>query len=176
MFYYENNLLKQNDFITGQGACLGLTKFYNRNTSKIDEGGMLVSISYVNPDEQRYTDHPNLMTPPLISVQNEATITSEKYPNGDSIYSVSDNNGLSAGGAGTNYLMGAFPISEYGLHLGDVIEFSLGIETGSKIFHHECVDVVLDCGYKAVETIRYTLGADTYEKLGSAENPVSQRK
>jgi hypothetical protein len=169
MLVYENTDLGKTDFISGIGASLGLRRFYNRNTGKDDEGGMQISISYVQGDNQRYSDTPNLLVPPVVSIENQATLSGRKYENGDDIYAVSDSNGQGAGGAGTNYLMGAFPLSEYGLWLGDIIEGSLGIEVGSKLFHHESIDVVLDCGYKAGATIRYQLGAGTWENLGPSD-------
>ena len=164
--YYENSDLGKTDFITGVGGGLFLNYFHNRNTGKDDVGSFQISISYVRTDDKEYTDQPDFLTPPLISLLNSATITNNKYPNGDTIYKITDNNGRADGGAGKDYLLGAFPFQEFGLQPGDVIEGSFGIETNSKIFDHERIDTVLDCGWKVGEVIRYQLGANTYENLG----------
>jgi hypothetical protein len=168
--YYQNSDLGMTDFITGIGGGLFLTHFHNRVTDKDDGGSFQISISYVQTDDKEYTDQPNLFTPPVVNLLNNATITDKKYPNGDNIFSISDNNGRAGGGAGKNYLIGAFPYQELGLQPGDVIEGFFGIETNSKIFHHERIDTVLDCGWKMGDTIRYRLGANTYENLGPPSN------
>ena len=172
LFYFENPDLGLTDFISGLGGGFFLSNFFNRDTGKDDVGGMSISLTWVQGDSQRYTDNPNLFAPPVVAVQNQATLTGGKFDNGDDRYNIDDVNGLVAGGAGTNYLMAAFPLKEYGLQLGDIIEGSLGIEVGSKLFHHECCDVVLDCGFKAGEIIRYELGANSYENLGPGNNLI----
>ncbi len=149
-----------------------MSQFYNRNTGKDDVGGMSISISWVQGDSQQYTDNPNVFTPPVVNIQNQATLTGKKFENGDDKYNVDNNNERAAGDPGTSYMIGAFPRKEYGLQLGDIVEGSLGIEVGSKLFHHESCDVVLDCGYKSGATIRYKLGANTYENLGPPENMI----
>ncbi|MDD5191049.1 MAG: hypothetical protein PHE50_08420 [Dehalococcoidales bacterium] len=168
--YYENPELGKTDFISGLGGGFFLSRFFNRNTGKDDVGGMSLSISWVINDDLKYTDNPNLFAIPVVGIQNQATLNGLKYENGDDRYNVDDSNGRGGGGAGTNYILAALPLKEYGLQFGDVVEGSLGIEVGSKLFHHASCDVILDCGYKSGATIRYQIGANTYENLGPPTN------
>jgi hypothetical protein len=172
LVYHDNPDLGKTDFISGLGGGFFLSQFYNRNTGKNDEGGMSISITWVQNDSQQYTDKPNVFTPPIVNIQNQATLTGSKFENGDDRYKVDNNNGRVAGGAGTSYIIGAFPLKEFGLQFGDTVEGSMGIEVGSKLFHHECCDVALDCGYKAGATIRYKLGTNSYENLGPPDNMI----
>jgi hypothetical protein len=176
--YWENDEFKKTDYIQGMGCNLGLSSFLNRNTGKTDEGLMQLGVTYIEGSGRENLENPTFYTPPVVATSNFATLTGTKDKYNEDIYGVSASNGLTSGGAGKNYFMGAFPLSLFGLQLGDVIEFSISMEVGSKLFHHECVDVLLDCGYKTGETIRYQLGAGTYENLGPPKNelPLSNYK
>jgi hypothetical protein len=167
--YWDNEELNEQDFITGMACNLALTHFFNRNIGQDDEGLMQLGLSYIVGNIHTFLENPAFYIPPAVCISNFATPSGAKDEYNEDIYLVSNSNGRVAGGAGTNYLLGAFPLSEYGLRPGDTIEFNLSVEVGSLLFHHECVDVILDCGLKAGETIRYQLGSNTYENLGPPE-------
>jgi len=164
--YWDNEELNEQDFITGMGCNLALTHFFNRNIGKDDEGLMQLGLSYIVGNIHTFLENPEFYIPPAVGISNFATPSGTKDQYNEDVYLVSNSNGRVGGGAGTSYLLAAFPLIEYGLQPGDVIEFNLSVEVGSLLFHHECVDVILDCGLKAGETIRYQLGSDTYENLG----------
>jgi hypothetical protein len=170
--YWENSEFKKTDYIQGMGCNLALISFLNRNTGKTDEGLMQLGVTYIEGSGRENLENPTFYTPPVVGLSNFATLTGTKDKYNEDIYGVSGSNGLTSGGAGKNYFMGAFPLSLFGLQLGDVIEFNISMEVGSKLFHHECVDVILDCGYKTGETILYQLGASTYENLGPPKNEL----
>jgi hypothetical protein len=167
--YWDNKDKNKQDFVHSFGCNLGLSNFYNRNTGKADTGLMQLGLSYIEGNIWTNPGNPTFYSPPVVAISNFATLSGSKDERNEDIYTVANGKGLVGGGAGTNYVIGAFPLSNFGLQLGDVIEFDLSMETGSLLFHHECVDVILDAGYKAGETIRYQLGANTYENLGPAK-------
>jgi hypothetical protein len=168
LVYYENPQQQKTDYIASMCTNLGLGRFFNRNTGKDDAGLMQLGVSFIE-GEQNGVENPRVFEPPAVATSSFATVTGEKR-NGEDVYAVSEGKGSVAGGPGRNYAVGAFTLSNFGLQIGDVIEFDISMEVGSKLFHHESVDVMLDCGYKAGETIRYRLGSDTYEKLGPPKN------
>jgi hypothetical protein len=168
--YWQNTEFNKEDFIHSFSCNFGLSHFLNRNTGKADGGLMQLGVSYVEGDPRDNLVNPKFLNPPVVAISNFATVTGNKDKNNEDTYNVSNGDGRTGGGAGKNYVIGAFPLSNFGLQFGDVIEFDFSMETGSKLFHHECVDVILDCGYKAGETIRYKLGANTYESLGPPAN------
>jgi len=164
--YWDNTELQKQDFISGMGCNLALMHFFNRNIGRDDTGLIQLGLSYIEGNIWTFLENPVFYTPPVVAISNFATPSGNKDNHNEDIYLVSNSEGRVGGGAGTNYFMAAFPLSNFGLQLGDTIEFNLALEVGSLLFHHECVDVILDCGFKTGETIRYQLGANTYENLG----------
>ena len=84
------------------------------------------------------------------------------------LYKINTGEGLIAGGAGQDYILSAFPLSLFGIKLGDEVLFSCATETGSKVYHHAAVDVLFGSPTsKAGATLSYVLGAGDYkiEKL-----------
>jgi hypothetical protein len=166
MLYLDNTVLKKSDYIHSMCCNLGLMNFQNRNTGKNDEGLMQLGVSWVEGDPRDRLENPTVLDPPVVAISNFATVTGQKDKNGEDTYATAVGDGKTSGGAGKTYFMGAFPLKLYGLQLGDTIEFCLGIETGSKIFHHASIDEVLDNSSKAGNTIRWQIGAGTYDDLG----------
>jgi hypothetical protein len=170
--YWENKDQKKTDFIHGFGCNVVLDRFFNRNTGKEDTGMMQLGLSYIEGNIWGFMTNPVFYTPPVVGLSSYATPSGIKDERNEELYSTTSGQGLVAGGAGTNYVIGAFPLSTFGLQPGDVVELEVSMETGSLLFHHECVDVILDSGYKAGDTIRYKLGSDTYENLGPPQNMI----
>jgi hypothetical protein len=84
----------------------------------------------------------------------------------ETIYKTMNGAGMVGGGAGYNYVIGAYPLNELGLKFGDEVVFSCSTETGSKIYHHEAIDLLLDeDNIKFGSRIKYKLGNDQYEIL-----------
>ena len=84
----------------------------------------------------------------------------------ETIYETKNGKGLIYGGPNYDYIIGAYPLELFGINNGDVVTFRCSTETGSQIFHHECVDVLLDIeGGKFGSTIEYKLGSNQYEIL-----------
>jgi hypothetical protein len=164
--YWDNTEFQKQDFISGMGCNLALLRFFNRNIGKEDTGLMQLGLSYIVGNIHTYLANPEFYQPPVVAISNFATPSGNKDEYNEDTYLTANSKGRVGGGAGLNFLIAAFPLNEYGLKLGDTIEFDLAMEVGSLLFHHECVDVILDCGLKAGETIRYQLGANTYENLG----------
>jgi hypothetical protein len=168
--HWHNELLNKDDIIFSFSCNLGLGNFQNRNTGKPDGGLMQLGLGYIEGNIWNYLKDPVFYSTPVVAISNFATNTGTKDEHNEDIYAVSNGKGLVSGGAGTNYLIGAFPLSNFGLQLGDFIEFNLSVETGSLLFHHESIDIILDSGFKEGETIRYKLGDNTYENLGPPKN------
>lgn len=66
-----------------------------------------------------------------------------------------------AGGAGTNYILGAMPLKEVGLSLGQKIYISFAEEAKSESFSHASVDVLQGVG-KMPGFITWEIGSDKY--------------
>jgi hypothetical protein len=82
----------------------------------------------------------------------------------ETIFKINTGAGMIAGGPGYDYILSAFPLSLFNLKLGDEVTFDSSTETGSKIYHHEAVDILLDKpGEKFGEVVIYKLGSDHYE-------------
>lgn len=81
----------------------------------------------------------------------------------ETIFTVYSNEGLIAGGGGTDYLLGAFPLDQFNLELGDTVTFDSTSEFGSEVYHHEAVDILFSReNTKFGETIQYVLGSNEY--------------
>lgn len=81
----------------------------------------------------------------------------------EEIYKTMNGAGLVAGGAGQDFILSAFPLSLFGIHLADEVAFSCSTETGSTKYHHVCVDFLLGRdGYLGGSVISYKLGDKEY--------------
>jgi hypothetical protein len=67
-----------------------------------------------------------------------------------------------SGGAGTDYVMGAFPMDKLQLKLGDEINLILSMEVKSDIYTHAAVDVLLGSG-KQPAMIKWKVGSSDYQ-------------
>jgi hypothetical protein len=168
--YWQNTQYNQQDFIMGMCCNFDLASFLNRNTGLQDQGLMQTSVFWVKGDPRDSLINPQFVTVPILGTSSFATNSGTKDKNNEDIYTMSTSEGRVGGGAGFDYFIGVFALKNFGLQFGDVIECDVSLEIGSKLFHHECVDVILDCGYKAGETIRWKIGTNTYENLGPAKN------
>lgn len=84
----------------------------------------------------------------------------------ETIYKEKNGKGLIYGGPNYDYIIGAYPLDLFGIDYGDVVTFRCSTETGSQIYHHECIDVLLDIeDSKFGSTIEYKLGSNKYEIL-----------
>ena len=84
----------------------------------------------------------------------------------ETIYETKNGKGLIYGGPNYDYIIGAYPLDLFGIDYGDVVTFSCSTETGSQIYHHECVDILLDVeDSKFGSTIEYKLGSNKYKVL-----------
>jgi hypothetical protein len=76
-------------------------------------------------------------------------------------YAHQDASSKLAGGAGTDYLMGALPMKKLGLALGQTIYFTVEQETKSARYTHASFDALLGEG-KASAIIRWVVGSADY--------------
>ena len=80
------------------------------------------------------------------------------------LYKINTGEGLVAGGVGQDYILSAFPLSLFGIKIGDEVVFSCATETGSQIYHHASVDVLFGTETsKAGAPISYKLGSGEYK-------------
>ena len=155
------------DFLAGIGVNFVITSYYNHNLKKHDEAALLqLAITYVSRNkDQRLVDWDSVF------LENPTTGTSTfgeanskvKDENGEDTYGISTGNGKTYGGVGTNYLLAEFPLSNLGLKYGDQIIFEIGVESSSRVYHHQSSDALLDYGHeKSVKYITWTIGANFY--------------
>jgi hypothetical protein len=86
----------------------------------------------------------------------------------ETIYKTKNGKGLINGGPNYDYIIGAYPLNLFGINYGDVVTFKCSTETGSQMFHHECIDLLLSIeGSKFGSTIEYKLGSNQYGVLKS---------
>ena len=84
----------------------------------------------------------------------------------ETIHRTQNGAGFVSGGAGYDYLMSAFPLSEFNISYGDEINFSIAVESGSNLWHHESVDLLMnENNSKFGAKIIYVLGDDKYEAI-----------
>jgi len=97
----------------------------------------------------------------------------------DDIYQKTTREGLIGGGAGTDYLLTAYPLKLFGLKYGDTTTFRIGAEFHSQIYHHVSKDYLLGIDNpRAIQggTIKYVIGSNTYENLGVPANAYRKEK
>jgi hypothetical protein len=88
----------------------------------------------------------------------------------ETIYKTMNGIGFIGGGPGYDYLLSAFPLSEFGISYGQEMNFSVAVESGSNLWHHESVDLLLNKNTsKFGANIKYVLGEDKYEFVPSQD-------
>jgi hypothetical protein len=146
------------DLIRGTGAKITSFTFVNSEGNK-DSADLGAGPWYVTTENAKWvtTNRATLGQSAMIS----PTGKDDKM---ETIFKVNTGAGMVDGGPGCDYILSAFPISLFNLKLGDEVTFDSSTETGSTIFHHEALDLLLDKpGDKFGETIKYKLGSDYYE-------------
>lgn len=146
---------------------IGLSKYTNA-AGQTENGEWQLGMAYIrgknNDSLERSTDYTTVTPYMWITNMGEQTGTDSTS---ESIWKIQNSKGLTAGGPGNDWIMAAFPLDNLGMKMGDTIEFSLSVETASRIYHHQSVDLVLGKGSnKQGDTIRYVLGSNTYEDIG----------
>lgn len=140
---------------TIEGGCGKINGFtFTNSEGKKDSGDLISTINFNVADNGKIqgVDQVAMISP---SGQDEHQET---------IFKIFSKDGMMAGGAGADYLLSAYPLSQFNLKLGDEVTFDSSGENGSTIYHHEAVDIILghETG-KFGDTIKYKLGANTYE-------------
>ena len=88
----------------------------------------------------------------------------------ETIFTIYSNEGLIAGGRGTDYILSAFPLDQFNLELGDTVTFDSTTEFGSEVYHHESIDILFSReNSKFGETIQYVLGSSEYSIVPSVD-------
>lgn len=83
---------------------------------------------------------------------------------GESLYKTMNGAGFIEGGPGYDYLLSAFPLSEFGVSYGQEVNLTLGIEAGSNKWHHESIDLILnENNSKSGSMIVWKLGTNEYK-------------
>jgi len=173
---WQNTQYNKKDFIQGIGCNIDLARFFNRNTGQWDQGLMQTGVSWVEGDPRENLINPKFVNPPIVGVSSFATNSGTKDKNNEDIYTMSSGEGRVGGGAGDDYFIGIFALKNFGLQLGDIIDIDISMEVGSILFHHECVDIILNNNTKTGDTIRWALGSNTYENLGPPKGALPLTK
>lgn len=139
-------------------------------------GAKIESLSFVNSEGNNdsadlgdgiwYADFNNESMPASQSTVGHGSMISPigRDEHMETIFKNMTGAGMVAGGPGFDYLLGAYPLSLFNLKLGDEVTFHSSTETGSAIFHHEALDILLDVpNSKFGETISYKLGSNHYD-------------
>jgi len=166
---FPNDLFRNgDDFLAGVGVNFGLENYFNHNLGKVDSSALFqVGLAYAskNKDEDRLSESSSFFNPPKLgtSTFGEANPL-VKDKDGEDTYGISSGEGKAFGGAGYDYIIVAFPLSNLGLQFGDEITFSLSTESGSRVFHHQSVDPLLDFGSaKMGRIVTWKIGSNSYQ-------------
>lgn len=154
----------EGDDIYSTGAKISELNYITKE-GKNDSADLDLSIEYVTFEG----DRKNISHAPLekTQVSHNALISPIGQDEvGETLFEKRNGEGLVAGGSGTDYILSAFPLEEFNISYGQSISFTSSAETGSAKYHHECIDIILGVeNTKFGETIRYTLGSNTYESF-----------
>jgi len=153
------------DDIKSLSCNLGLSSFKTKR-GKTDEGLLQIGLMYTeaksgkdNKDESVGYD----IIEPRLGALGVATPTTNQDKYGETIYGINDTSGKVSGGIGKDYVIAAFPLSDFDILPGSDITFDVSVETNSRIYHHSSVDPLLDFGsVKMGKQITYKLGSNTY--------------
>jgi hypothetical protein len=149
-------------------ANIELVNFIN-SIGKVDQGSIQIGQMYVqstNPDKELSTSASNdfVEIEPVLGTSTLISPTGKRDKTNEEIYSVHGNEGLVAGGSGTNYLLVAFPYTVYDMKYGDTLTLSIAVEANSRIYHHASTDILLLIeNSKYGKQIIYKIGSDTYK-------------
>lgn len=153
-----------NDILISTGAKIEEFTFTGKNGNK-DSAELGDGVNYV-----RYLDN-GAFTKAKSTIGQLAMIS----PVGqdellETIYQTKNGKGLIYGGPNYDYIIGAYPLDLFGINYGDVVTFRCSTETGSQMFHHECIDLLLDIeGTKFGSSIEYKVGSNQYKLLEQSE-------
>lgn len=166
-FPNETHEFGDNDFISMICVNFALSKYYNHNLNKYDKSALLqLGITYVSRrKEQRLVDwSSDFLELPTTGTSTFGEANSKvKDENGEDTYGIATNAGKTYGGVGTNYLLAEFPLSNLGLKYGDQIVFEIGVESNSRVYHHQSSDALLDYGHeKSGKYVTWEIGSNTY--------------
>ncbi len=155
------------DYITSVCINFDLINYYNHNINQIDGSGLMqTGITYAvgNKEDAKVNDQTPVYNPPVVGTSTFGAANSEvKDENGEDTYGISSGEGKVYGGAGFDYVIAAFPFSNLGLQKNQEIIFSVSAESGSKVYHHQSIDPLLDFGsYKSGKRITWVIGSNTY--------------
>jgi hypothetical protein len=149
---------------------LGLHGYYNHNLNKSDAEALFqVGLAYASKsgEEVANGEYGSFFNPPKLGTSTFGEANSEvKDKNNEDTYGIGTDKGKTFGGAGYDYIIAAFPLSNLGLLFGDTITFDAVCETGSKVYHHQSGDVLLDYGSaKSGKYITWKIGSNTYTTI-----------
>lgn len=146
------------DLINSTGAKITNFTFTN-NESEKDSADLGAGLWYVMMENDIWVPAENVMLGQGAMI---SPIGRDEHM--ETIFKIQTGAGMIAGGPGYDYILSAFPLSLFNLKLGDEVTFDSSTETGSTIYHHEAVDILLDKpGEKFGEVVIYKLGSDYYE-------------
>lgn len=155
------------DFLSGSGVNFGVNKYYNNNLKKEQEGALMqTAICYATrtKEQLRLDSTSEFYNPPKLGTSTFGEANAEvKNKDGEDTYGIATSEGKVYGGAGYDYILAAFPLANLGLKYGDTIIFEISAESGSRVYHHQSVDALLDYGHsKSGEYITWKIGSNTY--------------
>jgi len=158
------------DFLAGVGVNLGLKKYFNHNLNEQDESALYqTGITYAanSSKEALNGEYGSFFNPPKLGTSTFGQANSAvKDKNNEDTYGIGTDAGKTFGGAGYDYILVAFPLSNLGLLFGDTITFDIACESGSKVYHHQSIDPLLDFGsVKSGKLITYKIGSSTYTSV-----------
>jgi len=158
------------DFLAGIGVNLGLKEYFNHNLNKTDESALFqTGITYAaNSNKDALNgEYGSFFNPPKLGTSTFGQANSKiKDKNNEDTYGIGTDAGKTFGGAGYDYMIAAFPLSNLGLIFGDTITFDISCESGSKVYHHQSIDPLLDFGSaKSGQYIIYKIGSNTFTSI-----------
>lgn len=139
------------------GGCAKLNNFSFANTAgKKDIADLILNVSLSEMSNGK------VMGADLTSMISPASVDSHQ----ETIFSIYSKEGLITKGLGEDYLLGAFPLNQLNLKLGDTVTFDVSSEVGSQKYHHEAIDLIFGReNEKFSDIIEYTLGSSTYSHI-----------
>ena len=158
------------DFLAMILVNIGLQEYFNHNLNKTDASALFqVGLAYaMNSNKDALNgEYGSFFNPPKLGTSTFGEANSVvKDKNNEDTYGIGTDKGKTFGGAGYDYILAAFPLDNIGLLFGDTITFDVACESGSKVYHHQSGDVLLDYGSaKSGKYIIYKIGSNTYTSV-----------
>lgn len=170
LFPYDPTIY-EGDLITGTGAQVRQFSFID-GQQRETWAQFQNTISYIDAADTTKT-----ATQPFLHHEIMITPTDQLDEQYDTIFEQFTRAGMIGGGAGTDYIIAAVPLSLFNLKLGDITTFNIGTESGSQKYHHTAIDYLLEGpNPKAIQgdTIQYVIGSDSYTSLGIPESAYTE--